>query len=213
MKFKIVLFSGILLFFLGVISFIFWQQELKYIQPTPKPANLVKIEIGDSISIPEFDFTSQKIFIHFYNYSCPCSRFNIKEFQSLVRKYSGQVNFIAVLQTTKEDEGAVKEFKEKYNLGIPILEDPKGKIAKTLGVYSTPQAVVLDENKIFYKGNYNKARFCLSSNTKFADLALNALVNQHEPPEFPELATIAYGCELPSNSLQTDSKIISLFNF
>ncbi|WP_185154405.1 redoxin domain-containing protein [Fulvivirga sp. M361] len=178
----------------------FWKQEYKFLQPTPIPENLKTIHKGDTLDIPFLRTFQKNTYIHFYNYDCPCSRFNIKEFQAMVRKYDDQIKFIAVLQTEDNDAKAIKKFKKKYDLGIETLLDPKGEIAHTLGVYSTPQAVILKGNTLFYKGNYNKARFCLSKNTRFAELALAALLNNEPSPSFPAIAEIAYGCELPINS-------------
>lgn len=207
MKLKITFYIIFTTIVLGVIAWIFWEQEFKYTRPTPVPKNLITIEKGDSVALPMLKISAGKTYIHFYNYDCPCSRFNIKEFQSMVRRYTDEVEFIAVLQTKDRDEDNVLAFKEKYDLGIKVIEDPEGRIAKAVGVYSTPQAVILNENRIFYKGNYNKARFCLSKNTKFADKALQALINDQPLPDFPQVAEIAYGCELPSQSRTT-----SLFN-
>lgn len=131
----------------------------------------------------------------------------------MVAKFSDEVNFLAIVESSgqaKSDEG--KEFKEKYELNIPTVTDSDGTLAEALGIYSTPQAILIKDSKIFYKGNYNKARFCTSKNTKFAEMALQALINNENPPEFPLLATTPYGCELPSNTEQ-ESGLNNLFNF
>lgn len=126
----------------------------------------------------------------------------------MVKKFSSEVEFIAILNTKSDDQSAINRFKHKYDLGITTIIDKDGSIARSLGVYSTPQAVLLSERTIYYKGNYNKARFCLSKNTKFAEQALIALVDDEPPPVFPSIAVISYGCELPSNT----SNQKSLFN-
>lgn len=199
MHMKIALFSIFSLTILLLIGLIFWEQEYKFSLPTPVPANHVKVSIGDSVDI-SFANNSKPNYIHFYNYDCPCSRFNEKEFQSLVKKYSAEVNFIAVLETSDLEQDDIDAFKKKYDLGIRIIEDSGGKIAGQLGVYSTPQAVITNNQKVFYKGNYNKARFCMTKNTKFAEKALFALMNNEDPPTFPSVAYTPYGCELPSNT-------------
>lgn len=194
---------ALLLFVLCIacIGFIFWKQELQFIKPTPKPENLVQIDMGDSIDIALFEnYNTKPLYIHFYNYDCPCSRFNIKEFELMVAKYKDQINFLAILQSSDPlNSTATKDFESKYGLGIPTIYDADGKYADNLGIYSTPQAVLVKDSKIFYKGNYNKARFCTSKNTRFAEMALEALLNNEAAPDFPLLATIPYGCELPSN--------------
>lgn len=205
MRYRILFFMLFSSSIIGIIGFIFWEQEYKFSLPTPKPEHLVNLQSGDTVDHSKLPFsTSKKTYVHFYNYDCPCSRFNIKEFQSLVKRFSKEVEFIAVINTTASSEQEVNQFITKYDLGIKTIRDD-GKIAKALGVYSTPQAVILSGNKIYYKGNYNKARFCLSKNTKFAEQALTALVNNQKLPAFPLVATVAYGCELPSNQRKTQS--------
>ena len=190
-----------------LIGLIFWKQEYKFTLPTPKPLNYVEVAQGDSVNIP---YSSGNLtYFHFYNYDCPCSRFNVKEFQSLVNKYDDKVTFYAVLETSGASSDDVDEFLQKYDLGINVIKDNDGKVAASLGVYSTPQAVLVKDQKIYYKGNYNKARFCLSKNTKFAAQALEALVKGEPVPDFPFVAQIAYGCELPANT----SNDKNLFSF
>ncbi|WP_155177967.1 TlpA family protein disulfide reductase [Fulvivirga lutimaris] len=198
MKLKIITFSVLSIFIILLIGLIFWKQEYKFTLPTPKPANYVEVLQGDSIDI---QYTTEKpTYYHFYNYDCPCSRFNIKEFESLVHKYKNDVKFYAVIETDDVLSDDVNNFLEKYDLGIDVIKDSKGKLATALGVYSTPQAVLIKDQKVYYKGNYNKARFCLSKNTKFAAQALEAMVKGEKVPDFPVVAEIAYGCELPTNT-------------
>lgn len=204
------------LFILTGIGFIFWEQEWKFSKPTPIPAHYSSVMKGDSISkslLTSLNIKSdEQLFIHFYNFDCPCSRFNIKEFQNLVLQYESKVKFIAILETTGKDQKEIQNFREKYDLGIDIMLDEDGGIAKELGVYSTPQAVLIKNQQVYFSGNYNKARFCTTQNTKFASLALSAMIEGKAAPVFPELATIAYGCELPANG-NTNTRIDKFFNF
>jgi hypothetical protein len=213
---KIVIAILLTLFVLSGIGLIFWEQEWKFSKPTPVPETYSKVMSGDSVSIDLLSTldvdSNQQVFIHFYNFDCPCSRFNINEFHNLVIQYESDVKFIAILETIGKNKQEIQSFREKYDLGIDIKLDLDGSIAKELGVYSTPQAVLIKNQQIYFSGNYNKARFCTTQNTKFASLALNAMVNDKEPPIFPELATIAYGCELPANG-NTYTRIDKFFNF
>jgi len=194
------------------IGYIFWKQELRFTKPTRKPENLKQVKVNDSINIDLVNKSKKPLFIHFYNYDCPCSRFNIKEFETMVRNFSDSIDFIAVVQSGDQSSNAEKLFKEKYDLGVKTIADKNGQIADALGIYSTPQAVIIKNNKIFYKGNYNKARFCTSRNTRFAEMALEAMIAGKQPPEMPLLAEIPYGCELPSNG-NTNTRLGSIFNF
>ena len=211
MKIKITLFILFTILSLFGIGKIFWEQEYKFAQPTPIPETLNKVSKGDTITLPIVNNSKSNLYLHFYNYECPCSRFNIKEFQSLVKKHSNKVDFVAVIQASESNRTAVSEFVKKYDLGIPVIHDTNGEIAEALGVYSTPHAVIIKNHSVYYKGNYNKARFCLSKNTKFAEQALQALVNGKKLPEFPAVAEIAHGCELPSNN-KKETTFLNLFN-
>ncbi len=197
---------------LSTIGFIFWKQELQFVKPTPKPPSLKEVIQGDSVDLSLFKgFENKPLYIHFYNYDCPCSRFNIKEFEIMVAKYKDKINFLAIVESSDPlNNTAVQDFETKYGLGIPTLYDTNGKYAEALGIYSTPQAVLVKTGTIFYKGNYNKARFCTSKNTRFAEMALDALLNNEVAPEFPLLATIPYGCELPSNGNE-DQRFLNIF--
>jgi hypothetical protein len=80
---------------------------------------------------------------------------------------------------------------------IIILIDKEEKLAKACGVYSTPQAAILQtDNKLFFRGNYNKSRYCTNKNSNFVQMALDSLIAKKNPPHFSELATDAYGCVL-----------------
>ena len=52
-----------------------------------------------------------------------------------------------------------KQIQDKFGLDIPVLFDSS--LAKACGVYSTPQAVLIDNNQnLYYRGNYNRSRYC-----------------------------------------------------
>ncbi len=208
--FRASLFTAVAIVLIALIGFIFWKQELQYVGPTPIPEDYNLVNNGDEVDLAPFNLPADKpLFIHFYNNDCPCSRFNAKEFRNLVYQFKQDVNFISVIQSLEKD--AASEFMEKYDLGIQVIQDTNGKIAEALGVYSTPQAVIVQNSKVFFKGNYNKARFCTTKNTKFAEMALKALINNEPAPIFPEFAYVAYGCELPANH-SNEKSILNLFD-
>ena len=148
----IIIFSG--------IAMQFWYSEWRYSLPTPIPKSYHPVKQKEHIAI-ETNFTVKKnlpVFIHFFNPDCPCSKFNIPHFKSLVNKYSDKINFEVVVLTTNKKYTS-KSIQEKFDLTIPILFDTS--IATLCGVYSTPQAVLIDQDKtLYYRGNYNKSRYC-----------------------------------------------------
>lgn len=181
----------------GGVGAIFWFNDWKYNLPTPVPANYITVNMGTVINLPEkVAFTKNRpLFLHFFNPLCPCSRFNTPHFKSLVQQYSKDVDFGIVVMSTRNY--TAKEIQDKYDLAIPVYFDTA--IAVNCGVYSTPQAVIIDPNhNLFYRGNYNKTRYCADKDTEFARMALDSLVQGHLVKQFNPLAIKAYGCSLPN---------------
>ncbi|GHN00162.1 hypothetical protein WSM22_16510 [Cytophagales bacterium WSM2-2] len=179
------------------IAALFWHQELKYQLPTPVPSGYVPMPVGLTVTLPK-DFTAgSAYFLHFYNPDCPCSRFNARHLKSLIRAYADSVKIVIVVPTNDDVVKARKELGEELSVWV----DSNEAIAKSCGVYSTPQAAIIDKNgKLFYRGNYNASRYCTSRATNFAELSLIALLNHQPPPGFGLLATQSYGCELGSKN-------------
>ena len=118
-------------------------------------------------------------------------------FERIVKQYKGSIDIYAVLHT-EDSRDAKERFLSKYNLDIPVILDTDKKLAAACGVYSTPQAAILTtQNQVYYRGNYNKSRYCTDKQSNFAQMALDSLLAGKSSPVFVELATQAYGCQLP----------------
>lgn len=179
------------LVFLG-IGLLFYYTEWVYLQPTPVPANYKPVKHGRFVQLPAL--RTGPVFLHFFNPDCPCSRFNIAQFKSLVRLYGSRVSFVIVVMSKKSYTAGV--IQDKFNLKVPVLFDPS--IAAACGVYSTPQAVLLNpQNKLYYRGNYNASRYCTDEKTSFAKIAIVDLLDSRSHIVFNPLALRAYGCSLP----------------
>jgi hypothetical protein len=192
---KLALLIWVSLLFGGIFT-LFWYKDFQYSLPTPLPPDYKAVNTGTSIIFPH-DFTvdpQKPVFVHFFNPECPCSRFNITHFKSLVKQYRDQVNFaVVVMNNTKYSK---KEIQDRFGINLPVSFDTA--LATACGVYSTPQAVILDnQHQLYYRGNYNKNRYCTDKKTNYAQMALTKLLN-HEPGFlFDQYALTAYGCELP----------------
>jgi peroxiredoxin len=193
----------ILILSLSLISFligaIFWRQEVQYQLPTPVPANYSPVAIGDKVDLGLCFSSSENkpVLIHFFNPDCPCSKFNINHFNELLSKYKTKIDFYVVVKSDQENMD-VNEIKEKFSHDVKVLNDSDNTIANTCGVYATPQAVVINKDKIlFYRGNYNKSRYCTSKESNYVDISIDSLLNNKKYPVFDKLASIPYGCEIP----------------
>ena len=188
-------FVWLLLLLSGIIA-LFWHNDWVYNLPTPVPAHYQAVGQGQYINLPKEVRAepNKPVFLHFFNPSCPCSRFNIPHFKSLVAQYGSSMSFAIVVQSYKKY--SVEEIQQKFGLDIPVLSDTS--IAAACGVYSTPQAVIIDTSRhLFYRGNYNKTRYCADKKTEYARIAIDELLRGNMHASFDPLATKAFGCQLP----------------
>jgi hypothetical protein len=198
---RLVLAAAGCLILLGAAAGALWWQDWRYAQPTPRPAGLVQASVGTRLALPELATVAMlrpghPVLLHFFNPRCPCSRFSLDHVRSLQRQWAGRVDFVAVVQGVERQD--VRHALGGVGLDMPAIADPDGRIAATCGVYSTPQAVVLDgAGRLYFRGNYNANRYCTDAASEFARLALDSLMSGGPPPRF-RAADIAYGCELPS---------------
>lgn len=181
----------------SAMLFIFWKQELQYAQPTPVPASYHEVQPGDSVTLPATLPLSRAFFFHFYNPECPCSRFNARHIQSLLRAYGDSIDFRIVVP----DKASLADAREAFGHDQSYLVDEDHTLAHACGVYATPQAAIISvDHHLYYRGNYNRSRYCTQRATNFAELALVSYINGQPAPLFGLLASQAYGCELEKES-------------
>lgn len=101
MKRSIIL-IGLAIIFI-IIAFLFWHNELVYSLPTPIPKNYKAVTPGNIIQIPVslHRKDNKPVFLHFFNPDCPCSKFNISHFKSLVKQYSSEATFAIVVMNNE----------------------------------------------------------------------------------------------------------------
>jgi hypothetical protein len=196
-----------------LVGWIFWEHEIKYATPTSIPDNFVDVAIGEEVDLKNLGIPFKKsTLLHFFNPDCPCSKFNMREFAALAKSYNSQINVVVILQGT--EDGQIDAFRKKYELDVKIIADTDGRISDICGIYATPQAVILnDSSRIYFKGNYNRSRYCTHKQTRFVEIALDSLLaNKPLPIYVQNELTLPYGCELPSDNLSEKSVPSKLFN-
>lgn len=185
-----------LIFLFGAAAALFWYNEFVYQLPTPVPKNYMPVYQGQFVSFGGQlkKENKQPVFLHFFNPDCACSRFNLTAFKSLVNQYGSQVKFAVVV--LNNNYYTTKQIQDKLGLSIPVIFDQS--IAKACGVYSTPQAVLLNSrHELYYRGNYNRSRYCTNEKTSYAAMAIKGILGMQPKLAFNELALQAYGCRLP----------------
>lgn len=192
---KIMTFSWLSLLLL-LIGGLFWYTDWMYQRPTPIPAGYLATPRGAAIDLRGLDGERRSpVLLHFFNPDCPCSRFNIPMFKRLYSQYNGRVNFIIVVLSRQPFNA--RSIRQRFGLnGVKMIADST--LAKACGVYSTPQVVLLDSHhKLYYRGNYNRNRYCTDDRTNYARIALSTLLAHRPYPAFSLWATRSYGCGLP----------------
>ncbi|MBN9385306.1 MAG: hypothetical protein J0H74_31400 [Chitinophagaceae bacterium] len=190
-----------LILLLTGIAGLFWRSEWIYALPTPVPVNYHPVVTGTKIEWPGRTArtlpSGKPLFLHFFNPDCPCSRFNIPHFRDLVKRYGQQTNFAVVLMTNKHYTD--DDIRRRFDLPSYLSVFRDSSIAAACGVYSTPQAVILDTgDRLYYRGNYNRSRYCTDDSSSYGKLALESLLRNDLHPSFDPLALKAYGCKLPT---------------
>ena len=189
--------AGVWLFALMlIVASFFWFNQFVYSLPTPVPMGYKPVPNGTKLNLPlpmKVD-AAKPLFLHFFNPDCPCSRFNIKEFKALVKDHQKDMNFMVVLMTDKPYTAAAVQ--ERFGITVPVIKDLN--IANSCGVYSTPQAVVLtSDRELYYRGNYNRSRYCTDEKTSYAKMAVKNLLSNQEI-RLESVAFKPYGCSVPN---------------
>jgi thiol-disulfide isomerase/thioredoxin len=186
-----------LLILIVAVGALFWYNEWLYNLPTPIPASYKPVSTNEHIAVVKKlnADPGKPVFLHFFNPDCPCSRFNLPHFRELVKKYGDRVTFVAVPMIMFGNEYTDEEIRNKIDLDIPVWREPG--VADAVGVYSTPQAVLItNDNNLYYRGNYNKSRYCTDKRSNYAEMAIASLLGKAPVPDFGPMALRAYGCTI-----------------
>lgn len=189
---------------LCVSTAVLWDQDLRYSLPTPVPEDLEPPILGTHVLADArvaallAHHRGRPLLVHTFGAECPCSWFNADHVRNLAHDYGDRVDFVGLVVGPDARE-ALEAFAEQ-DLGFPAIVDVDDRIAHALGVYATPQAVLLDgKGRLDYRGNYNLSRYCIDPLTEFARIAIDALLAGRAAPQFSAAAAIAYGCSLPTD--------------
>lgn len=185
---------------LATVALAFWRLDLRYSLPTPVPPEHVEVGVGDEIPLAPklLPAGTGPLLLHFFNPQCPCSRFNLEHVRELARRFEGRVRVVAVLEA--EEAGAAGARERWLGEFETVLVDVDGSIAAAVGVYSTPQAALVDaQGRLYWRGNYNVSRYCVTPETEFARIALERLCDGSAAPADDPRALVAWGCPLPTS--------------
>ncbi|MES2276801.1 MAG: thioredoxin fold domain-containing protein [Bacteroidota bacterium] len=159
------------------------------------PVNYKNIPAGQLINFTSTlnKITGKPLYLHFYNPACPCSRFYTSTFKNLAKRYGTKIDFVVIV--VSQDNYSIKAIQHEFGTGVSIIADQS--IAKVCGVYSIPQVVLLNkDHRLYFRGDYNRARFCNDEKNNYANIAINKLLYAKTNLEFKSNASKSYGCAL-----------------
>ena len=196
---------GLLFLFLAM-SYLLFKEHWRDIAPTPKPTDYQEVALGVEISLDDTVFRlDQAVFLHFTNPACRCSDAIRDHLRPLVKNYSARIQFGIVIESEAPVEGEAERAQWEAALGdlksrVRFLQDRDGRLARRVGVFSTPQAAIVSEQRrLFFRGGYSEGRYSSQSRgPKYAKIALDAFLTDPRSDGQSLKSGHPIGCVIPS---------------
>lgn len=114
----------------------------------PAPAFTLKDEAGNDVSLA--DFKGSVVVLDFWATWCPPCVEGLPALEAMAKERDGKgLKVLAV--NVQEDGTTVSRFKERTNLGLPVVFDSDGKVSGLYKVTGIPQTVVIDRKGVVQK--------------------------------------------------------------
>lgn len=203
---KKITFVIVLIVVLGAILTIFWYEQYQYYRSVGIPVGASEVNLLDTIYFRnEFIANSNKdMFIHFFDVACKFSKINIEHIRLFTAKYENEFDFFVVIMGD-HNQTYIDKFKGEFEVPdfVVLISDKECRIAKKSGVFSTPQAIIVNVDKtLYFRGNYNsETGLCTPANIGSSSpaVAIRYKINNAPAPKFPPYMILPWGCELSIN--------------
>jgi hypothetical protein len=139
--------------------------------------------------------------LYFYSRECPISNYFSATMNGLVERYGeSRVRWVGVCVDPDSTPKAQLEHAREYKLAFPVTADPRGRLAREVGVRVTPEVVVFnDAGEVAYRGRIDDqyaARTVKTTSPRTHELA--DAVKAVLAGRVPAAADVpAVGCPLP----------------
>ncbi len=160
------------------------------------------LESIDGKTIRLSEYQGKIVVLEWFNYNCSFTKYNYEQttvVKDLIKKYKDQdVVFLAINSTDNQTLEKNKEFAERNNVDVPILQDVAGTVARQYQAKKTPEFFIIDRNgNIVYRGALDNAPMGKSpkieKRVNYVDKALNELIKGER---VSKEKTKPYGCPL-----------------
>ncbi len=119
---------------------------------TKAPGAQVRTLDGKRVDLASFIGKGPVVFEFWALWCSNCKELE-PQIQSLVKKYAGKVQFVAVAVSVNESPDRVRRYATKYGYTHPVLFDAEGAATDAYAVPATSYVVVVDRmGKIVYTG-------------------------------------------------------------
>ncbi len=130
---------------LGAFAFVFWQGSsgpaLRVGEIAPA-LDLQRID-GEAISLEKL--RGRVVFVNFWATWCPPCRKETPSMQRLYQKLREEpFEMLAISIDSPDAESAVRDFRDEFGLGFPILMDSDKSVYNSYHAYGVPESFLLD---------------------------------------------------------------------
>jgi cytochrome c biogenesis protein CcmG/thiol:disulfide interchange protein DsbE len=101
---------------------------------------------GGSVNLA--DLRGKVVMVHFWATWCPPCVEEMPTIDKLYRTLTGKDLMILAVSVDEGGEGAVRSFIQQNKLGLPVLLDPGGDVARLYGTYKFPETYIVDRQGV-----------------------------------------------------------------
>ncbi len=187
---------------LAAAAGLFWHQDLRYSLATPIPDGLVVPSSGSRLARPTVAAGTGEhpLLVHFFNPSCPCSRFAAEQLATLEKRFRGRLDVLLV----PLGDGAGSAGRALAHL--PRTTAGALELAHRYGAYSTPTAVLLGaDGTLLFRGQYSSSRYCVDPARQYVRLALERVLGEAQSDAVELAMPPPFGCPLPVSTAEASA--------
>lgn len=146
---------------------------------TGEPLPLLVSRGGDDLAVSRLAQGHDAVLLVWWSTTCPCARRYEGRVQALKEKYGDRLVVRAVVAGADETIDKAEAERAARHFDVPLLLDPGARLATSLGVRSTPTAVVFDRTgAVVFRGWLDNERLPGESDREaYVETVLDAVLS------------------------------------